>query len=55
MSFSTNKPIERTYQEMKHFDREAFRSQLVLELSKIGSDYNYFYDNFNTVINEHAQ
>ena len=54
MSFSKNKPIERTYREMKHFDRETFRSELISELSKIGSDYNTFDDVFNKVLNKHA-
>ena len=54
MSFSKNKPIERTYREMKHFDRETFRSELISELSKIGSDYNSFDDIFNKVLNKHA-
>ena len=31
MNFAKSKPIERTYREMKHFDREAFRSELRLQ------------------------
>ena len=54
MSFAKNKPIERTYREMKHFDREEFRSELASELSKIGSYYNSFDDTFNTVLDKHA-
>ena len=54
MSFSKSKPIERTYREMKHFDREEFPSELISELSKIGSDYNSFDDTFNTVLDKHA-
>ena len=39
---------------MKHFDREKFRSQLISELSKIGSYNNSFDKVFNTVLNNHA-
>ena len=54
MSFSKSKPIERTYREMKHFDREAFRYELISELYKIDTDYNSFEDTFNAVLNKHA-
>ena len=39
---------------MKHFDREVFRSDLISEISKIGSDYNVFDDTFNKVLDKHA-
>ena len=48
MNFTKRKPIERTYREMKYFDRETFYSELISELSKIGSDYNIFNETFNT-------
>ena len=54
MNFSKCKPIERTYRDMKHFDREVFRSDLISEISKIGSDYNVFDDTFNKVLDKHA-
>ena len=54
MNFSKSKPIERTYRDMKHFDREVFRSDLISEISKIGSDYNVFDDTFNKVLDKHA-
>ena len=40
--------------DMKHFDREVFRSDLISEISKIGSDYNVFDDTFNKVLDKHA-
>ena len=54
MNFSKSKPIERTYRDMKHFDREAFRSDLISEINKIGTDYNLFDDTFNKVLDKHA-
>ena len=54
MNFSKCKPIERTYRDMKHFDRETFRSDLISEMSKIGTNYNLFDKNFNKVIDKHA-
>ena len=54
MNFSKSKPIARTYRDMKHFDREVFRSDLISEISKIGSDYNVFDDTFNKVLDKHA-
>ena len=54
MSFSKSKPIQRTYREMRHFDRDSFRSDLISELNKIGNDYNSFEDTFNAVLDKHA-
>ena len=39
---------------MKHFDREAFRSDLISEINKIGTEYNVFDDTFNKVLDKHA-
>ena len=54
INFSKSKPIARTYRDMKHFDKQAFRSDLISEISKIGSDYNEFDDTFNKVLDKHA-
>ena len=39
---------------MKIFDRDAFRSDVVSEISKIGTDYHLFDDIFNKMLDKHA-
>ena len=54
MNFSKCKPIERAYHDMKHVDRETFRSDLISDISKIETNYNLFDDTFNKVLDKHA-
>ena len=52
MNFPKSKPTARSCRVTKCFDRGAFRSDLISEISKIGTHYDIFDDTFNKVLDK---